>query len=461
MQVVAAKEFVAKEYQKIAVDFMLENKRCALFGGMGTGKTVAGLSVVELLQFTGSGDPVLVLGPKRVAQRVWPREAAKWKHLEHMHIAPIMGDARARTNVLRQRANIFTLNYEQIPWLVDVFAGRPWPFRTVIADESTRLKGFRMNQGGQRARALSLIVRHTDRWINLTGTPAPNGLKDLWGQMWFVDQGRRLGRTFTAFMERWFSTGYDGVVKPTKSAEREIYAAIEDITLAIRAKDWFDLKEPIVNVVNVQLPPAVMKQYKELENELFTQLACGTEVEVFNAAARTNKCLQFASGAVYTEHPSWAPVHDEKLDALESIVEEAGGAPLLVAYEFQSDKHRILDKFKNAVDISTPKGFDAFMAGRYQLGVAHPKSMGHGVDGLQDVCNHVVFFGHTWDLELHQQIIERVGATRQAQSGLDRPVYVTSIVADGTLDETVLERHESKREVQDLLMEAMSRRTNE
>jgi SNF2 family DNA or RNA helicase len=180
---------------------------------------------------------------------------------------------------------------------------------------------------------------------------------------------------------------------------------------------------------------------------------------VFNAAALTNKCRQFANGAAYTENPKWVAVHDAKLDALESVIEEAAGDPLLISYSFVSDKERILQRFKNsAVDISTVKGMQLFMAGEKPIGVAHPKSMGHGIDGMQDVCNHLVYFGLDWDLELHMQILERIGPVRQMQSGYDRPVWVTSIISDGTLDDDIAERHASKRSVQDILLEAMGRR---
>ena len=450
--------FVPHEYQQIAIDFMLATPRCALFAGMGLGKTVSAMSVAELLFLTGNTDPVLVLGPKRVARDTWPGELNKWKHLRHLHIAPIIGDKTARLAALHQRADVFTINYDNLPWLMDTLGSRPWPFRHIIADESTRLKGFRLKQGGKRTRALSKIVYQTDRWINLTGTPAANGLKDLWGQFWFIDQGVRLGKSYDAFIQRWFSVGYDRIVRPHKHSAEEIYDLIGDVTLAIRPEDWFDLEKPIENVVRVQLPPKVRAQYQKLEKDMFLQLECGTEIEAFNAAALTNKCRQLSNGAVYTEHPKWAPVHDEKLDALESIFEEAGGEPLLVSYEFQTDRDRILQHFKQAVDISTPKGFKQFMDGDKPIGVAHPASMGHGIDGLQDVCHRLVYFGHGWDLELRQQILERIGPVRQKQSGYDRPVWVTSIVADDTLDDTVLDRHASKREVQELLLEAMSRR---
>jgi hypothetical protein len=469
--------YTAHEYQQIAVDFMLEHKRCALFAGMGLGKTVSALTVAEILLFCGWDDPILVLGPLRVARDTWPKEMRKWEHLKDLSIVPIVGEPRQRRAALFQPAHIHTINYEQLPWLIESLDGQPWPFKMVIADESTRLKGYRgkaevtkggrewirsNGSGGTRTLALSKVARQTERWIDLTGTPAPNGLKDLWGQFWFLDFGKRLGYTYTGFSQRWFETcPYTRRVKARPNAEREIYAAIDDITLAIRSEDWFDLEKPIEKNIRVQMTPTLRAQYRQLEVDMFTKLACGAEVEAFNAAALTNKCLQFGNGAVYTNKQctEWASVHDLKIDALHSVAEEAGGAQLLVAYEFVSDKERILKAFgKRAVDISKPAGYKAFMSGDAQLGVAHPKSMGHGIDGLQDVCNIGVYFGHGWDLELRQQILERIGPVRQMQSGFKRNVFIYSIVTDDTLDDSVLERHASKREVQELLLEAMSKK---
>jgi SNF2 family DNA or RNA helicase len=456
--VAVTRKFKPHEYQEIAIDFMLANKRCALFAGMGLGKTVSSLTVADLLLSTGTDDPFLAIGPLRVARDTWPEETQKWEHLKHMEVSPIVGTPAQRRSALHRPAHLYTVNYEQLPWLVETYAKRPWPFRNVIADESTRLKNFRLGQGGERTAALGKVARQTDHWYELTGTPAPNGLKDLWGQFWYLDFGQRLGRTYTGFMERWFRKSYDGYgVVPYPNAEREIYAAIEDITLSIRPEDWFDLEKPIERQVPVRLPPRAMAQYKELETEMFTTLECGTEVEVFNSAALTNKCRQMANGAAYSEHPKWVAVHDVKIEALESIVQEANGASLLVAYEFISDKDRILKHFKNSADISKPEGLKRFKAGEVQIGVAHPQSMGHGIDGLQDVCNMMVYFGMGWNLEYHQQILERIGPVRQMQSGHKRAVWVWTIVAEGTIDETLIERHASKREVQDLLLEAMRR----
>lgn len=457
---VAPRPFTPREYQSLAMNFLLGTPRAALFAGMGTGKTSSTLSVIDSLLLTGTSDPFLVIAPLRVARDTWTDEVHKWRDFNHLEVSPIVGEPRQRRAMLRRPAHVYTTNYEQLPWLVEHFHGKPWPFRNVVCDESPRLKGFRTKQGGQRTRALATVARQTDRWINLTGTPAANGLKDLWGQFWFLDFGARLGRTFTAFTERWFRQNYNGFgIKPMPFAEREIHAAIEDITYSIRPEDWFDLAAPIEEVIAIRLPARVRKQYDELEKEMFTQLACGTEVEAFNAAALTNKCRQLANGAVYTTHPAWTAVHDAKLEVLDSIVEESAGASVLVSYEFKSDRARILQQFgKRAVDISTPTGLAAFKSGEVPIGVAHPASMGHGIDGLQEVCNILVYFGHGWDLEQRQQILERIGPVRQMQSGHRRPVWVYSIVAEDTLDSVVLERHQSKREVQDLLLAAMARR---
>lgn len=438
---------------------MLHRQRGNLFAGMGMGKSLITLSVVDTLFLAGlETRPVLVLGPLRVARDTWGKEAGKWEHLKDIVVSPIVGTLKQRVAALQVKANVYTCNYEQLPWLVN-YLGDTWPFGTVIADESTRIKGFRLKQGGKRAQALSRVAHtHVGRWYNLTGTPSPNGLLDLWGQMWFIDQGVRLGKSFSAYCNRWFykspNGGEFGPPIPHKHASAEIYALIKDVCLTLDPKDWFDLEEPIVHIVEVKLPAPAMKLYKEFEKTMFAELACGTELEVFNAAALTNKCLQFANGAVYHQD-GWKEVHNAKIEALESIVEETSGMPLLVAYNFVSDKERILKAFPKAVLLADTKGMAAFMSGKAPIGLAHAKSMGHGIDGLQDITNILVRFGHDWNLEERMQMLERVGPVRQKQSGHERPVLVYDIIAEGTIDETVLARHVTKRNVQDLLLEAM------
>lgn len=465
--------FIPREYQKLIIDQQLDLPRCATWAGMGLGKTVSTLSTLDTLFLAGAETkPALVLAPLRVATSTWPDEAKKWDHLRSIEVQPIAGtQAQRRAALLNRNASVFTINYDNLPWLRETL-GEEWPFGAVIADESTRLKSFRLKQGSVRARALATIA-HTKimRWINLTGTPSPNGLQDLWGQQWFIDAGQRLGRSYEGFKQRWFQSlpggaGYQQIV-PLAHARAQIEDKLRDVCLSLDARDYFDLDDPIVTVVEVELPERARRVYTEMERELFTSFD-GHDFEAFNAAARTQKCLQLASGAIYKdpvvdgeESPrarEYVDVHDAKLQALESIIEEAAGMPVLVAYHFQSDLARLLKAFPKgrALDAS-PQTIRDWNAGKIPVLFAHPASAGHGLN-LQDGGNTLVFFSHWWDLEQHQQIIERIGPTRQVQAGYDRPVFIYHIIARDTLDETVMARRDSKRTLQDLLLEAMKRR---
>lgn len=465
--------FTPREYQSLIIDQQLSLPRCAAWAGMGLGKTVSTLTAFDTLFLAGAETkPALVLAPLRVATSTWPDEAKKWAHLRNIEVQPIAGSKQQRCAALKNRnANIFTLNYDNLPWLRETL-GDEWPFGTVIADESTRLKSFRLKQGSVRARAIAPLA-HTriTRWINLTGTPSPNGLQDLWGQQWFIDGGQRLGRSYEAFKQRWFQSlptgaGYQQIV-PLAHAREQIEEKLRDVCLSLDARDYFNLDEPIVNIVEVELPERARRAYTEMERELFTSFD-GCDFEAFNAAARTQKCLQLASGAIYKdsiingeENPrsrEYLEVHDAKLQALESIIEEAAGMPVLVAYHFQSDLARLLKAFPKGRALNAdPKTIRDWNAGNIPILFAHPASAGHGLN-LQDGGNILVFFSHWWDLEQFQQIIERIGPTRQAQAGHDRSVFIYHIIARDTLDETVMARRESKRTLQDLLLDAMKHR---
>lgn len=445
------------------IEHLLDHQRCNLFANMGLGKTGATLSAIETLRLVEDG-PVLILAPLRVAQSTWPDEVKKWKF--DLPITPVTGTAEQRMMALRKDSAIFSINYEQIPWLVDFFKynPRPWPFKTIVADEVTKLKGFRTRQGTKRAKALAEVAhKKVDRWIGLTGTPAPNGLKDLWGPMWFVDGGQRLGKSFTAFSERWFRKTYDGFgMEPVQHAQLEIQGLISDVCLSLDAKDYFNLSEPITNRIVVDLPYKARQQYRDMEKKMFLELEGHlgpTEVEALNAASKTQKCLQLANGAIYTdEQRNWTEVHDAKIAALDGIIEEAGGAPVLVAYHFKHDLHRLRAAFpRGRVLDSDPETIRAWNAGKIPVLFAHPASAGHGLN-LQDGGNILVFFSVNWNLEEHQQIIERIGPTRQMQAGHDRPVFIHYILANDTVDFDVLERLESKATVQEVLMKAMKRR---
>lgn len=455
--------FTPREYQRTIIDQVLDTPRCAAWAGMGMGKSVSTLTALDILEMVEPG-PTLVLAPLRVAASTWPDEAKKWEHLRNVEVSAVVGTLDERKAALKKPATIYTTNYEQIPWLVEHF-GDKWPFRKVVADESTKLKSFRLRQGSVRAKALAKVAHcKVDRFIELTGTPSPNGLADLWGQAWFLDAGVRLGRSFEAFKARWFQSIQVGNdrhavrLDPLPFAQEQIEDRLRDLCLSLDARDYFDIAEPIVNTIRVELPAKARQLYRDMEREMFLSLECGAEVEAFNAASKTMKCLQLANGAIYTdEQGTWSEVHDAKLQALEEIIEEAAGMPVLVAYHFKSDLARLQRAFPKgrALD-ADPKTIRDWNAGKIPVLFAHPASAGHGLN-LQDGGNILAFFGHNWNLEEFQQIIERIGPTRQAQAGHNRPVFIHHIVAADTVDELVMARRESKREVQDLLLEAMKR----
>lgn len=471
--------FVPRPYQHLIRDFVLDHERSNVFSSMGTGKTGATIDTYDTLRAFGEVNRLLVVAPKRVAKNTWPREVEKWnKSFRHLSVAAIIGDEKQRIAAARAGADITTINYDNLPWLVEK-AGNKWPWDMVVADESTRLKGLRISlqqrrkadgtlgqefitgQGSTRAKALAQVAhKHVRRWVNLTGSPAPNGIVDLWGQMWFVDGGRRLGNSFTAYTDRWFRNvskgdGYSQL-EPMPFSQKIIEDLIRDCCITIDARDWFDIKAPIERIVGIQLPPTARRQYQEMQKKLFTEIA-DQDVEAFNAGSKSNKCLQIASGnAYYDEKRNWVKVHDEKIEALKSIVEETNGEPLLVRYAFRPELERILQAFPRAKffddKLSTE---EAWNRGEYPMLVTHAASAGHG-SNLQDGGRILVDYSQGWNLEEDEQIIERIGPTRQLQSGHDRAVFRYRIVAEDTIEETaVLPRIRHKMSVQDALKEAM------
>jgi len=454
--------FIPGPHQDVMIEHALDHPRCAIWAGMGMGKTSSALTVLNMLQLVEPGCD-LVLAPLRVARSTWPNEAEKWDTLRNIEIVPIVGTEAERIAALKADASTNTINYDNLPWLIEHLAVNkmPWRWSRVVSDESTRLKGFRLRNGGQRAAAIARVA-HTRvrRWINLTGTPSPNGLNDLWGQTWFLDAGVRLGRTYTSFKQRWFTEDrYTMEMRPAPFAREQIEDRLRDICVTLDPKDYFDIKDPIVRPVYVDLPAKARFQYREMEKKMFAEIE-GNEIEAFNAAARTMKCLQLANGAAYIDDTGtkWVETHDVKLQALESIIEEAAGMPVLVAYQFKSDLARILKAFPKARQFDAdPKTERDWNAGKIPIMALHPASGGHGVN-LQDGGNILAIFGHWWNLEEYMQVIERIGPVRQMQAGHNRPTLVYPIVARDTVDELVMARRETKREVQDLLLEAMKRR---
>lgn len=475
--------FERRPYQRLITAHILKHPRANVFATMGSGKTGSVLWSLNKMYQSGmlddwdqenwSGDRVLVLAPLRVASGTWPAEQARWQ-FPALRVVDGTGSRQYREDVmLNDDANVVCCNYDILEWLVE-FWGDRWPFTVIVADESTKLKSFRSKGGSKRARALGKVAhKKIKRFINLTGTPAPNGLKDLWGQVWFLDAGQRLGSSYQAFTDRWFVSVQEGThhaaksYKPRSGADDEIHQKIADISLTVDAAEFFGCDKPIVVPVVVPLPSKARKVYDQMEKELFAQLEAG-EVEAANAAARTAKCLQIAGGAVYITggavyitgddgEPSreWELVHNTKLDALESIYDELNGAPLLVAYQYQHDLARILKKFPEAVGLAKGakgnKQIEAWNRGELPMLCVHPASAGHGLN-LQDGGHHLCFFSLTWNYEHYAQIIERIGPVRQHQAGHPRPVFVYQIQAEGTLDQVVQARVEGKEDVQQLLM---------
>jgi SNF2 family DNA or RNA helicase len=463
-----AKLYVPHAYQTLMFDHLMQHKRCALFAGMGLGKTVTMLTALDALHLSGEETkPALVTAPLRVAQSTWPDEAAKWEHLRHMVISPIVGTVEERRAAMRREAQAYTVNYDNIPWLLSELEGKKFPYGRVIADESTRLKGFRTRQGGARAAALGKIAHvEPTGWTNLTGLAAPNGIKDLWGPTWFLDAGARLGRTHDSFKRRWFKPKWGAAshftMEPLDHAQAEITEKISDICAAFDAKDYFPVEEPLRTNVYIELPAKARQLYTEMEKRLYMEID-GWEVEAFNQASKTLKLLQLASGAIYVgeqdeSNKAFAEVHDLKLQALESVIENASGASILVSYHFKSDLCRLKRAFPRGRTLDDdPRTIRDWNAGKIEVMFAHPASAGHGLN-LQDGGNIIVHFSHWWDLETFAQINERIGPVRQKQAGHNRCVFEVYLIAKDTADEDVMARRAGKISVQEALMQGLKRR---
>lgn len=454
------REFTPHDNQREALQFMHGLRRHGLWMPMGGGKTVTTLTHLTQADVLEPVFPALVLGPKRVIQSTWPDEVAKWAHTAHLRVSVVTGSRKDREAALRAPADLYCMAYDNLDWLV-THLGDSWPFVTVVADELTRLKSFRIRQGSKRAGALGKVAhKQVKRFIGLTGTPSPNGIKDLWGQTWFIDQGERLGRTFSAFEQRWFYKGYDGYsLVPHDHAQAEVMERVSDIYLTVKS---LQVDEPITVPIYVDLPPDVRRAYNQVEKELFAEIEVAgvgaLEIEASNAAVRLGKCLQIASGAVFEEGGKvWNTLHDAKLEALESVVEEANGMPILVSYAYTHEAERILKRFKSAKLLDDdPNTIKRWNEGKIPMLLAHPQSAGHGLN-LQDGGNILVFFGLTFNLEHYMQIIERIGPLRQKQSGYDRPVYLYHLLARDTFDLVAMDRLSGKRSVQDALLAYMER----
>lgn len=444
-------------YQRFAVEHVISHPAAGLLLDMGLGKTVSTLTAINRLiyeEFEISN--VLVIAPKKVAENTWATEAAGWEHLKHLKVSKILGTEKQRKEALRAKADVYVINRENVVWLVSHLGGA-CPFDMLVIDESSSFKSAK----AARFKALRTMRPQFDRVVILTGTPTPNGLIDLWPQMYLLDQGDRLGKTITNYRDRYFSPGKrNGAIiydyKLRDSSEEAIYRQIGDICVSMKADDYLQLPARIDRTVEINLSPQVQEQYNTFEEEQILQLQEDQEgdISALNAAALSNKLLQFANGAVYDADRNIHHIHDEKLEALAEIIEAANGQPVLLFYSFKHDLYRIQERFKSYKprEMQTPKDLQDWNDGKIQLLVAHPASAGHGLN-LQKGGSIVVWYGLNWSLELYQQANARLH--RQGQT---KPVMVFHLIAKGTLDEDVMKALSGKATRQEALMEAVKAR---
>ena len=508
------------EYQRKAILHQLFNDRSMMWVDMGLGKTPITLSSIVHRMQTGDVQKTLIFGPLRVIYGVWEREAQKWSHTKHLSFSIIHGNEKNREAALFKNADVYLCNYESMAWLASclehyyVSQGKPLPFQMVVYDEVTKVKNSQSQRikGGTRdvvrksakLKGVGLgktmkqwkqdgwttedleyhgmltpaetekvkmtgwrkMIDHFTYTTGLTGSPAPNGYMDLFGQFLVIDGGERLGEFVTHYRDAYFISDFNGWnYKPSDNGKAWIEHKISDITLKMDAADYLELPEVVYNDVMVDLPDNVRTQYDQVEKELFTKLDDGTEIELFNRASVSNKCLQFCNGAPYKspESPEWVKLHDVKLEALDDIIEEAGGQPVLVAYSFKSDAERIMTRYKKMrpVNMTNVKGkdvvktIDMWNNGDITIMLGHPASMGHGVDGLQEAGHIIVWFGLTYNLEYYEQLIARL-----KRNGQTKPVIIHRILCDDTLDIAVSDALIHKMDDQDGLKESIQRYRN-
>lgn len=403
--------------------------------------------------FLGEVNKVLVIAPLRVAEDTWSTEVDKWDHLKHLKISKILGNQKQRLRALTLKADIYVTNRENVNWLVKEYF-KNWTFDMVVIDELSSFKSSK----AVRFRQLKKVRPYFKRIVGLTGTPAPNSLIDLWPQVYLLDGGKRLGKTITGYKQQYFSPGrsngyivYDWRLK--KGAEEAIYQRIGDICISMKAKDYLNLPERIDNLIEINLPTDAINKYKQLEKDLVIELG-EDDITAANAAVLTNKLLQMANGAIYSEDKQVIEIHEEKLKALEDIVEAANGKPVLVFYAYKHDYSRIMNYLKSykPKGLEDSKDIEKWNKGEIPILLVHPASAGHGLN-LQYGGNIIVWFGLTWSLELYQQANARLHRQGQKET-----VIIHHLIAKGTVDEDVMKALAGKEVNQNMLLEAIKAR---
>lgn len=442
--------FEPYEYQRRAVRHLLDHRSAALWLDMGLGKSVITLTAVSELLGCLEAARVLVIAPKSVAMNIWSDEAAKWEHLSELTVAVAVGTERTRRKAVEGGADITVINRENTVWLEANYGGARWPFDTVVLDEASSFK----NPTSQRFKALRRLRPYIRRIYELTGTPSPNGLMDLWAQMWLLDGGERLGRTLTAYRTRWFRPGHGSghVVyewRPNKGAADEITGRVSDLCLSMSADEYLRLPPMIVIDTAARLDARTMRDYKAFEKDCLMELD-GQTVTAQQAAALTVKLQQFTGGGMYDTEGGYHRIHDAKVEALRDLVEAADGSPVLVFYGFTGERDMITEELSGYGPVAfrgEPDILRRWNAGGIRVLLCHPASVAYGLN-MQRGGHIIVWYTATWNLELYQQANARLH--RQGQG---EPVRVYRISAPGTVDTDVLGALDGKRTLQDYVLE--------
>ena len=436
------------DYQRYAIDYILEHPIAGVFLDMGLGKTSITLTALEQLLFDRfESHRVLIIAPLRVARDTWPEELKKWDHLKQLRMSVAVGSAQERLTAMKQEADLYVINRENVKWLIEE-SGLRFDFDTVVIDE---LSSFKSHQA-KRFRALMKVRPRISRVIALTGTPSSNGLMDLWAEFRLLDMGQRLGRYLRDYRARYFTPDKRNGMQvfsycPLPGADRAIYEHIRDITMSMRSTDHLNMPPLMFNAVQVSMSEDEQDVYDQLRKEMVVTMDY-REIDAVNAAALTGKLLQMANGAVYDADGVATHIHDHKLEALEDLLEAANGKPVLIAYWFKHDFERIRAHF-TVREIKTSRDIAEWNAGRIPVAVIHPASAGHGLN-LQAGGSTLIWFGLTWSLELYQQTNARLWRQGQKET-----VVIHHIITRGTIDESVMKALSQKEKVQNGQIDAV------
>ncbi len=448
--------YVPTAYMQYCIERVINDSRLALWLEPGLGKTGISLTAVNDLKYNRLAiSKTLVVAPKKVAEATWQKEGRKWDHLKHLRFSTVLGSIQQRVRALNTPADVYVINRDNVKWLVEYYRNA-WPFDLVILDESTSFK----SHDSQRFKAMKLVAPKTKRVIELTGTPSPQGLIDLWAQIYLLDQGERLGKTIGGYRERYFNPDQRNQTtifsyKPKDDSKNAIYAKLADLCISMKTKDWLELPELIMDEIPVMLDEPSRKKYKQLERETLLELPDGV-IDAGTAAVLTNKLLQLCNGAVYDGDKKALEIHDCKIEAFMELVEQLQGQSALVFYNFKHDRDRILQALaKSDLRVRVyqgPQEETDWNAGEIDILLAHPASCAYGLN-LQDGGHHIVWFGLNYSLELYDQ-----GNKRLHRQGQQHSVIIHHLVVQGGIDEDVMAALQRKGDTQEALMQALKAR---